>query len=68
MAALAPLIMPSAPGKTTFSLNTSFYRDEIGLGLGFAHRLDTELPAIVHGSYAFSGNEHIGRVGVAVEF
>ncbi len=34
-----------------------------------AHRLDTELPTILYGSYATDGGkEHIGRVGMALEF
>lgn len=50
VAALAPVIMPSAPGKTTLSFNTSFHRDKAGLGVGFAHRLRTDMPAIIHGA------------------
>jgi autotransporter adhesin len=68
-AAMAPIITPSAPGRTTFTLNSSFYRSQVGVGVGFAHRFDTRIPLIVHGSYANGGgSEHIGRVGMAVEF
>lgn len=68
-AALAPVITPSAPGRTTFSFNTSFYRGQTGAGFGFAHRLQWSTPLIVHGSYSNGGGrEHLGRAGFAVEF
>ena len=64
-------MMPSAPGKTTLSLNAGFFMSETGLGVALAHRLnlDVPYPVMIHGSYANSGgNGHVGRVGVAVEF
>ncbi|PJG52042.1 hypothetical protein CVM73_28155 [Bradyrhizobium forestalis] len=68
-AALAPLITPSAPGRTTFSFSTGFYRGQTGASVGFAHRLQWSTPLIVHGSYSNGGGgEHIGRVGFAAEF
>ena len=59
---------PAGP-ETTVSLNSGFYHGEYGAGIAIAHRLDTALPMIVHGSYANGGgNQHVGRAGVAVEF
>jgi autotransporter adhesin len=68
-AALSPGLMPSAPGKTTLSVNTGFYQGEAGIGVGISHRLNWSTPVMLHGSYANSGgNGHIGRVGAAFEF
>jgi autotransporter adhesin len=68
-AALAPVAMPSAPERTTFSLNTGFFHGETGLGFGFAHRLTTAIPLAIHGSYGNGGGyEHVGRLGMTVEF
>lgn len=69
VAALAPVITPSAPGRTTFSLNSGFYHGQTGVGFGLAHRLHWSTPLIIHGSYSNGGGrEHIGRVGFAAEF
>jgi len=70
-AALASAMTPSAPGKTTVTVNTAFYQGETGLGVAVAHRLRLDLAqaVIVHGSYANAGgNGHIGRVGFGFEF
>ena len=67
--AVAPVLMPSAAGKTTVAFNTGYYRGETGVGIGISHRLDFSLPTVVYGSYSNGGgNEHIGRAGMAVEF
>jgi len=69
VAALAPGFMPSAPGKTTMSVNAGFFQGETGLGVGVAHRLNWSMPTMIYGSYANSGGTgHTGRVGMAVEF
>src|SRR5262249_5816111 len=66
-AALAPGLMPSAPGKTTVSLNAGFFGGETGVGFGVSHRLNWSLPTMITGSYANAGgNGHVGRVGMAV--
>ncbi len=67
--AVAPVLMPSAPGKTTVAFNTGYYRGEAGVGVGVSHRLNFDTPTVVYGSYSNGGgNEHIGRAGMAVEF
>jgi autotransporter adhesin len=69
VAALAPVLMPSAPGKTMVAVNTGFYRGEAGVGIGFSHRLNFNAPTVIFGSYSNGGGaESVGRAGVAVEF
>jgi hypothetical protein len=66
---VAPVLMPSAAGKTTVALNSGYYRGETGVGIGTSHRLNLSLPTVVYGSYSNGGgNEHIGRAGLAMEF
>ena len=68
-AALASAMTPSAPGKTTVSLNSGFFHGEAGVGVAVAHRLNLARPVILHGSYASgAGTEHVGRAGLAFEF
>jgi autotransporter adhesin len=68
-AAMSPVLTPSAPGKTTVSASTGFYHGEFGFGVSVAHRLDTTVPVMIQAGYANGGGkEHVGRVGVAVEF
>lgn len=67
--AVAPVMMPSAAGKTTVAVNTGYYRGQSGVGIGVSHRLNWALPTVVYGGYSNGGgNEHIGRAGMAVEF
>ena len=67
--AVAPVLMPSATGKTTVAVNTGYYRGEAGVGIGLSQRLNFSLPTLVYGSYSNGGgNEHVGRAGMAVEF
>jgi hypothetical protein len=61
--------MPSAPGRTSWAMNTSTFKNEFAGGFSFAHRLNTARPFAVTGSYGNSGgNTHGGRVGLAGEF
>ena len=67
--AVAPVLMPSAAGKTTVAVNTGYYRGESGVGIGVSHRLNFAMPTVIYGSYSNGGGaEHIGRAGMAVEF
>ncbi|TXN78345.1 hypothetical protein FV234_22760 [Methylobacterium sp. WL8] len=69
VAATAPVLMPSAPGRTTMSFKASSYRGEYGGGFTVAHRLDTALPVVVFGSYSNgSGREHVVSGGGGFEF
>ena len=67
-AAFAPT--PSAPGKTTLAVNGSTFQGEYGVGVAFQHRLSwTSTPVYISGAYGNGGgNQHIGRVGAAVEW
>ena len=61
--------MPSAPGKTTWALNSSLFQGEVGVGLSMAHRLNTGLPMYVSGGYSSGGGrEHVVRAGLGGEF
>ncbi|WP_409998574.1 YadA family autotransporter adhesin [Bradyrhizobium sp. SZCCHNR1002] len=67
--AVAPVLMPSAPGKTSVAVGTGYYRGETGVSVGVSHRLNLGIPTLIYGSYSNGGgNEHVGRGGVAVEF
>ena len=67
--AVAPVLMPSAVGKTTVAVNTGYYRGEFGVGIGLSHRLNLALPTVIYGSYSNGGGaEHVGRAGIAMEF
>jgi trimeric autotransporter adhesin len=68
-AALSPAIMPTAPGRTTVSVNGGFFHGETGVGIGVSHRLNLSMPVMLYGSYANGGGDgHIGRIGGAFEF
>jgi autotransporter adhesin len=68
-AANAPLLMPSAPGRTTVSAKVAGYRGQAGAGVMVAHRLDLNLPAVIFGSYSNGGGrEHIVSGGAGIEF
>jgi hypothetical protein len=68
-AALSPGIMPSAPGRTTVSVNGGFFHGETGVGVGVSHRLNLSMPVMLYGSYANAGGDgHVGRIGGAFEF
>jgi autotransporter adhesin len=68
--ALGAPATPSAPGKTTLTLQSGFFENYTGIGLAFAHRLNTDntIPIDIQGSFAHAGSENVGRVGVSIEF
>jgi trimeric autotransporter adhesin len=68
-AAMAVTMTPSAPGKTTVTVNSGFFQGETAVGIAVAHRLNFARPLIVHGGYANAGaRSHVGRVGFGFEF
>ena len=68
-AALTTATMPSAPGRTSWAMNTAVFHGEIGLGFSVAHRLNTSVPLYVSGGYSNGGGqEHIVRAGLGGEF
>lgn len=68
-AGIAPVLMPSAPGKTTVQVRAAAYRGETGTGITIAHRLDANLPVVLSAGYSNGGGrEHIVHVGGGFEF
>ncbi len=67
--ALASAPFPSAPGKTSYSINGSTYRSEYAFGVSLAHRLDTINPVALTGGVTFAVGGQVGaRVGIEGEF
>jgi autotransporter adhesin len=61
--------MPSAPGRTSFAMNGATFSGENGIGFSVAHRVDARIPLMITGGYASGGgNEHVARIGFALEF
>jgi hypothetical protein len=67
--ALTTAVMPSAPGKTSWAMNSAVFNGEVGLGFSMAHRLNTSVPLYISGGYSNGGGrEHIMRAGLGGEF
>ena len=67
--ATATAPMPSMPGKTTWQLRGSTFSNEFGIGLGFAHRLNSAMPLSIVGGYGNGGGkEHTAYLGLGGEF
>jgi autotransporter adhesin len=67
--ALAYVPTPSGPGRTTFALNGSYFQREGGVGVAVAHRFASEIPLYFSAAYGNGGGtQHVGRVGMAVEW
>ncbi len=66
--AMAPAPMPSAPGKTTWTVNVSEYHDAVGQGISFAHRLNTAVPFAISGGVSFGPSNVSVRLGIGGEF
>jgi trimeric autotransporter adhesin len=66
--AMGSAATPSAPGKTTLTLQSGFFENYAGVGIAFAHRLNTDMPIDIEGGFAHAGGENVGRVGVSIEF
>jgi autotransporter adhesin len=68
-AAIGMAMTPSAPGKTTVTVNSGFFQGETAVGIAVAHRLNLTTPVIAHAGYANAGgSQHVGRVGLGFEF
>jgi trimeric autotransporter adhesin len=67
--ALAYVPTPSGPGRTTFALSGSYFQGERGLGVALAHRFGTEIPLYFSAAIGNGGGtQHVGRVGMGVEW
>lgn len=61
--------MPSAPGRTSYALNGSTFRDAQAIGGALSHRLNTEEPFAITAAFAYAGHANNAvRFGVAGEF
>jgi hypothetical protein len=61
--------MPSAPGRTTWSVNAAAFQSEVGGGFSLAYRLSTSMPIAITASYGSGGaSANVGRVGLMGEF
>ena len=61
--------MPSAPGRTTWVLNSATYRGEWAGGAALSHRLPTAVPLAINVGYAYGGDgSHGVRAGLGGEF
>ena len=68
-AAMATAPMPSAAGRTSWKLNSAYYKDNGAISLSFAHRLPTALPfALTGGASVGYRNSAIFAVGLQGEF
>jgi autotransporter adhesin len=69
VAALPPLLTPSAPGRFTVAVGGGFYHNQGGVGVTAAYRFDAPIPVYLAGSYANGGGSaNIFRVVGGVEF
>ena len=69
--AMSSASMPSAPGRTSWVVNASDFRDEQAVGGSFAHRFNTNFPFAFTAGFAISvsgSGEKGGRIGLAGEF
>ncbi|HEY1606842.1 MAG TPA: hypothetical protein VGF77_14720 [Allosphingosinicella sp.] len=67
--ALSPAPMPSAPGRTSYTLNGSTFRGQYAVGASIMHRFDGERPFALTAGFSFAGNRNnAARIGVAGEF
>ena len=69
VSAMANIWMPSAPGRTAWAVNGSFFANEVGAGISVAHRLNLSIPIAITASYGNGGGTaQVGRVGLMGEF
>jgi hypothetical protein len=60
--------MPSAPGRTSWTMNATEYRGDQALGGALAHRFNTSIPLAVHVGFAISGSTRTVSAGLQGEF
>jgi len=67
--AMSSAPMPSAPGKTSWTLNAAEFNGEAALGGSIAHRFGRgDRPLAVSAGFSHSGRESAFRVGMSGEF
>src|SRR3546814_4013475 len=58
--------MPSVPGRTSYALNGSTFREAQAIGGAISHRLDTDNPFALTAGFAYAGHgNNAVRLGVA---
>ena len=69
-AAMTSAPMPSAGGKTTWAANMATFRSQQAMGASLTHRLDTNKPIAITGSFGWGMNtgDIVARAGVMGEF
>jgi hypothetical protein len=72
-AAMTFTMRPSAPGKTTVTLNGANFRDKNAAGLNVAHWLNVGAnpaahPVVINAAVGFGSGEEVYRVGAGFEF
>ncbi|HYF56524.1 MAG TPA: YadA-like family protein, partial [Salinarimonas sp.] len=61
--------MPSAPGRTSWAVNTAMFQGELAIGAAVSHRFDTRAPLALNVGISHGGGSQVGaRVGLAGEF
>jgi autotransporter adhesin len=61
--------MPSAPGRTSYSVNVATFRGERAMAASLMHRLGSDNPVALSGGISVAGHGNTAaRVGVAGEF
>ena len=67
--AMSTAPMPSAPGRTSWTVNAADFAGEIGYGAAVAHRFNMSIPFAVTAAFSSSrSGETGGRIGLAGEF
>ncbi len=67
--ALTAAPMPSAPGRTSYTLNGATFRGQYAIGGSIMHRFDGDRPFALTAGFSFGGNNNnAARVGLAGEF
>ena len=65
---MAPASMPSAPGRTSWSLNAAEFHKVGAIGGSLAHRFDVPVPLAVTAGWSVSHASASVRVGLQGEF
>jgi autotransporter adhesin len=67
--AMSSAPMPSAPGRTSWTVNTADFMGKVAVGFSIAHRFNTRVPfAMTAGYSATSDRTGLYRFGLAGEF
>jgi trimeric autotransporter adhesin len=69
VAAMPPMLTPSAPGRFTVAVGGGFFQNQGGVGVTAAYRFDAPIPVYAAASYANGGgSQNVFRAMGGVEF